>query len=273
VWLHRGLVITCVVQGALWGNALIASWIEQWLARGKSGAAQSGALNALGVAVRIALFAVLLLVALDNLGINITALVTGLGITGIAVALAVQNVLGDLLGALSIVIDKPFEVGDAIQVDAFEGTVERIGLKTTRVRSVDGEELVFANADLLRSKIRNLARRSTRRVVLVHTLSPDIPADVLAQLPARAMAVVQTQPATHFDRAVWRAATPEGLEFETVYTLDSSDFPLHVDTRSRVLLGLHSVLQELGIQYATSDHAGALRALRRRERPTVTPGH
>ncbi len=272
-WMHRGIVLALIAQGALWGNVVIGYWLDEWLVKGKQEKANSAAVGALRMALRIALGTVLLLVGLDNLGVNITALVTGLGVGGIAVALAVQNILGDLLAALSIVLDKPFEVGDAVQVDAFEGTVERVGLKTTRVRSVDGEQIIFANAELLKSRIRNLSRRAERRVVLVHTLDVDAAAPALDAFTQRARAVVQAQPGARFERSVLRGATPEGLEVETVYVIGSADFAQHVQVRHQVMLGLHQALADLQVGYASSDHTAAGRALRRRERPQPVPGH
>jgi small-conductance mechanosensitive channel len=121
--------------------------------------------SSVGFVSKVLLWVILLLVALDNLGINISALVAGLGIGGIAVALAVQNILGDLFASFSIVLDKPFVIGDFIIVDSYLGTIEHIGLKTTRLRSLSGEQLVFSNADLLRSRIRNYKRMYERRVV------------------------------------------------------------------------------------------------------------
>ena len=133
---------------------------------------------------KLILWALLLLMALDNLGVNVTALITGLGIGGVAVALALQNVLGDLLASLSIVLDKPFVIGDAITVDTLTGTVESIGLKTTRLRAVSGEQLVFANSDLLKSRIHNWKRMAERRVVArLRRRRTSTPPDAVERIP------------------------------------------------------------------------------------------
>ncbi|MCU0622345.1 MAG: mechanosensitive ion channel family protein [Gemmatimonadaceae bacterium] len=267
-WLHRGLVLVALVQGGLWANAVVRLWLERTIAaRGASGRT---ALEAVGLAGRLGLWTVLLLLALDNLGVNITALVTGLGITGIAVALAVQNVLGDALASLSIVLDKPFEVGDAIAVDQFEGVVEHIGLKTTRVRSFDGEQLIFANAELLKARIRNLQRRTERRVVLVHTLDPSADPAALDGLGERVRGVIAEHEALRFDRAALRAVTPEGLEFETVYWIASADFAAHIAARDAVLRGTHRVLRDLGLGYASADVTAARRLATRAASPSTT---
>ena len=129
------------------------------------------------------MWAIVLLLVLNHLGVNITALVAGLGIGGVAVALALQNVLGDLLASLAIVLDKPFVVGDAIAVGEVSGQVERVGIKTTRLRSVDGEQLVVSNADLLKSRIRNFRRMTERRVLFGLGIAYETPHDKLARVP------------------------------------------------------------------------------------------
>ncbi len=262
---RHGLLLLTLWQIGLWSNALWRLWLARTLdTRGNSGRT---AIEAASLAGRIGVWMVLVLVALDNVGINISALVTGLGVTGIAVALAVQNVLGDVLASLSIVLDKPFEVGDAIAVDAFEGTVEHIGLKTTRVRALDGEQIVFANAELLKARIRNLQRRTERRVLFVHTLDPAATPDALAALPTRIRDTIESVGGLRFERAGLRAPTPEGLEFETVYWVPSADFPLHATARDAVLRGIQAVLHDLHIPLITTDATSARRIATRLTTP------
>lgn len=256
-WPRHVLVLLTLLQAGLWLGTGWGTWLARALAaRGASG---QTALEAVAFAGRTATWLLLAIVGLENLGVNITALVTGLGIGGIAIALALQNVLGDLFASLSIVLDKPFEVGDAIQVDAFEGVVEHIGLKTTRVRGVDGEQQVFANADLLKARIRNLQRRHERRVVLVHTLDATATPDALAALGPAVRDAVAAIDGIRLDRAALRAATPEGLEFETVYWVAAADFPHHVAAREGVLLAVHRALRDLGVGLASADVTAARR--------------
>jgi small-conductance mechanosensitive channel len=159
-------VIALLVQVALWGNRGIVLWLDDYLKRNReTDAASATTMSVLGFIARVALWSVLLLMILDNLGFDITALVASLGIGGVAVALAAQNILGDIFASLSIAIDKPFVIGDFIIVDDILGTVEYIGLKTTRLRSLGGEQIVFSNTDLLKSRIRNYKRMYERRVV------------------------------------------------------------------------------------------------------------
>lgn len=261
---HTLLLLT-LWQVGLWSNALWRLWLTRTLeTRGNSGRT---AIEAASLAGRAGIWLVLVLVALDNIGVNISALVTGLGVTGIAVALAVQNVLGDVLASLSIVLDKPFEVGDAIAVDAFEGTVEHIGLKTTRVRALDGEQIVFANAELLKARIRNLQRRTERRVVFVHSLDPATTPDALGALPTRIREAIEAVGGLRFERAGLRAPTPEGLEFETVYWVPSADFPLHATARDAVLRGIQAALHDLQIPLITTDATSARRIATRLSTP------
>ncbi len=151
-------ILALFAQGVVWSNAVVAHWVRRYLTTYGSDGSSVTTINALGILARLAFWVLLLLLALDNAGIQIKALVTGLGIGGLAVALAVQNILGDLFGALAIVLDKPFVIGDSISVDDYRGRVEHIGLKTTRVRSESGEQIIFSNGELLKSRIRNHTR-------------------------------------------------------------------------------------------------------------------
>ena len=170
----------------------------------------------LGFVGRIVLWSVVLLMILDNLGVNITALVASLGIGGIAVALAVQNILGDIFASLSIALDRPFAIGDFIVVGDVLGTVEYIGLKTTRIRSLSGEQIVFSNADLLKSRIRNYKRMTERRVVFGFGVVYQTPHDKLERIPAMVREVIEAQPKTRFDRAHFKEYGDSALAFEAV---------------------------------------------------------
>lgn len=152
-------VLSLFVQTGLWMGAIIGHWVRRSAERhGADDGSTVTTLNAIGVMARMAVWVLLVLLALDNLGFEIKALIAGLGIGGIAVALAAQNILGDLFAALAIVIDKPFLIGDSIAVDDYRGKVEDIGMKTTRIRSESGEMIVIANGELMKAKIRNYSR-------------------------------------------------------------------------------------------------------------------
>src|SRR3981081_1218613 len=146
------------MKGVIWTNIIISHYIQRSVQLHVTDGSSITTFKAIGVVARLTIWIALGLVALSNLGIQIRPLLTGLGIGGLAIALAVQNILGDLFAAISIVMDKPFVVGDSISVENYRGKVEHIGLKTTRVRSESGEQIIFSNGELLKSKIRNYSR-------------------------------------------------------------------------------------------------------------------
>lgn len=191
---------------------------------------------------------------LDQLNFNITALVAGLGVGGVAVALAVQNILGDLFASLSIVLDKPFVVGDFIVVDNLRGTVERVGIKTTRVRSLDGELMVFSNTDLLKSRIRNFKRMSDRRVEFTLGVTYGTPLDKLRRIPQWLREIVKAQPKTRFDRAHFKQYGEWALVFEVVYYVLDSDYSVYMDVQQAINLALFERLEREGVEFAEPTH-------------------
>ena len=198
-------------------------------------------------ALQTAVWVMFALAMLANLGINITTFIASLGIGGIAIALAVQNILGDLFASLSIAVDKPFEVGDSISVASFSGTVEHVGLKTTRVRSDSGEQIVIANAELLKSTVRNFKRMSRRRVQFSVLASPETLPELAARVPDEMRRIIEDQDKVKFDRAHLKAVTPEALEFDVVYYVLDSSYALFMDTQQAVLLASMAALRTLGI--------------------------
>ncbi len=244
-------VIAFAVQGILWGNALInfylARYREQKL---EEDAAAVMSMQAVGILSRLVLYSIVLLLALENLGIDITALVAGLGIGGIAVALAVQNVLGDLFASLSIVLDKPFVVGDFLVIDEFAGVVERVGLKTTRVRSLAGEQLVFSNSDLLESRIRNYKRMFERRIVFKIEIQYETPREKLPQVSKWLEEIVRAQEKARFDRAHFLAFGDYALVYEVVYYVLSPDYNTYMDIQQSINLAILDRFHEGGVEFA-----------------------
>ena len=151
-------IIALFTQGVIWTNIIVNYYIQRFVTLHATDGSNITSFKAVGVVARVAVWIILGVAALSRLGVEIKPLLTGLGIGGLAVALAVQNILGDLFAAIAIVTDKPFVVGDQISVENYRGKVEHIGLKTTRVRSDSGEQIIFANGELLKSKIRNYSR-------------------------------------------------------------------------------------------------------------------
>lgn len=245
------VILGLLLQSALWGSRLLKSSIENYMAeRREHDPALATTVSALSFLGNLVLWAIVLLVALDNLGIDVTAMVAGLGVGGIAVALAAQNILGDLFASLSIVLDKPFVLGDFIIVGDMMGTVEKVGLKTTRVRSISGEQLVVANTDLLQSRIRNYKRMYERRIVFSIGVLYETPKEKLKAIPGMIQQSVEAQPQTRFDRAHFKDFGDFSLNFETVYYVLEPDYALYMDIQQAINLSLFEQFADAGIEFA-----------------------
>jgi small-conductance mechanosensitive channel len=232
-------VIVVLLQAGVWGNGLIGFAADHYIRnRAPADTGTRTTIYAVGYAGRFILWGLLVVTALQNFGIDVTALITGLGIGGIALALAVQNILGDLFAALSIVLDKPFVVGDTVQVDTISGTIEHIGLKTTRIRSVSGEQVIIGNNDLLKSRIRNYRRMELRRVVFNLDLAFDTPPEKVERIPAMVRQVIESQPLTRFDRSHLLTIAETGLRVENVYFVLDADYNKYADIQHAVNLEL-----------------------------------
>lgn len=248
------------LQGAAWANTAVGFWVARMTRhRAEHDKASLATLNLLGVLARAVLGAILLLLALDAFGVNITALVTGLGVAGVAVALAVQNVLGDLLASLAIALDKPFVIGDTITFDQYTGTVEDIGLKTTRLRALSGEQIVVANAELLKARIRNYQRQAERRVQFTLTFPLGTPPAAMVRVPELVRDVITAQPQVRLDRSHFSAITDQALAVETVYFVTSADYNLYMDIQQRINLALLEQLATAGIELAVPTRAVVVR--------------
>jgi small-conductance mechanosensitive channel len=187
---------------------------------------------------------------LDNLGVNITGLVAGLGIGGIAVALALQNILGDLFASLSIVLDKPFVIGDFVVVDSLSGTIEHIGLKTTRIRSLRGEQLIFSNNDLLKSRIRNYKRMSERRIDFSFGVVYQTPLEKLKAIKKIVSDIIEKGEKTRFDRVHFKEYGDSSLNFEVVYFVTDPDYNIYMDVQEAINLEIFRCFAEEGIEFA-----------------------
>ena len=244
-------VLAFLLQLGIWANGLIEFWMQRYTREKVATDATSvTTMRAVAYALRVLAWSLVLLLALDNIGVNVTALITGLGIGGVAVALAVQNVLGDVFAALSIVLDKPFVLGDFIIVGTEMGTVEQIGIKTTRVRSLGGEQIIFANAELLNSRIRNYKRMEERRVLFRFGVLYSTPQDKLEALPQIAREAVQAQEKVRFDRAHFAAFGDSALEIEVVYYVLSPDYTTYMNIQQAINFLLFQRLQEEGVGFA-----------------------
>ena len=244
-------VIALLVQGALWGNALLNYKLQRYVERRlETDPAAATTVSMLSFVGKLVLWTIVLLLALDNMGIDVTALIAGLGIGGIAIALASQNILGDLFSALSIVLDKPFVLGDFIIVGDSMGKVEKIGLKTTRLRSLSGEQLVFSNADLLQSRIRNFKRMYERRVVFSIGVTYQTSAENLEAMARMIREIVESQDDVRFDRSHFKEFGDSALVFETVYFVLTADYNRYMDIQQAINLAIFRLFAQEGIEFA-----------------------
>jgi small-conductance mechanosensitive channel len=237
-------------QVGLWATAGVVGWLDHRQQKSlATDRAAAGTIGIISFIARAMIWALVLLLTLDNLGVNITTLVAGLGIGGIAVALAVQNVLGDLLASLSITLDRPFVVGDAITVDDFSGTVEQIGVKSVRLRSVNGEQIIMPNSNLLSSRVRNWGRMQERRITFTLGLSTETPRDKLVQLPKALRRIVEAEKDLRFDRSHF-TKIGTALEFETVYFVTTPDYARYMDIQQNINLNIIELLEREKIDFA-----------------------
>jgi small-conductance mechanosensitive channel len=238
------------IQGAIWARELILGVISRSAGEDPSETAIGNAIGVIRVLISIALFAVAIVVILDNIGVNVTALVAGLGIGGIAIGLAAQGVFSDLFAALAILFDKPFRRGDVIQFDQTTGTVERIGLKTTRLRSVNGELVVMANTKLLEREIRNYAGGGSRRSQLPFGLVYQTPPEQLEKVTSLAKAAVESRKGCSFVRCAILAFGPSSIDFELIFDCRGTDANKTAADRSAVALAVLRAFAEHGLQFA-----------------------
>jgi small-conductance mechanosensitive channel len=251
-YLRYGWMVIAVMQAALWANRLLSVALERAFETHRATNPSSAThLLAIGLLARIVLWSVALLLVLDNLGFNITTLAASLGIGGVAVALAVQNILGDIFSSVSIALDKPFVIGDFIVVDDFMGTVEYVGLKTTQIRSLGGEQIVFSNTELLKRRISNFKRMEERRVSFEFGLAYETSVENIERVPKiveDAIAAASLQ--TRFDRSHFKGYGESALLFETVYFVLSPDFNKYMDIQQAINLALMRQFRRLGIAFA-----------------------
>ncbi|MCS0580210.1 mechanosensitive ion channel family protein [Massilia pinisoli] len=245
----RIAIAALMLQAAVWGDTGLRAWRDQFSIGPVDGERRASS-SVLCFISRLLLWVVVTLMILDNFGINITTLVASLGIGGVAVALATQNILGDLFASLSIMLDKPFEVGDFIIVGDVLGSVEHIGLKTTRVRGLGGEQVVFSNGELLKSRIHNHKRMQTRRVAFVLRVAYGMPEDLLCRIPNIIRAIIASKPNIDFERAHFFAWGQWSLDFEVVYHYRSPDYILHMDAQQDIFLEIYRRFQQEGIEFA-----------------------
>jgi small-conductance mechanosensitive channel len=245
--------ITLGAQLALWLHRAIAVTAKRYFrihGKNKENEQVTVAHTLMIWALQWSVWTVFLLAMLANLGIDVTTFVASLGISGIAIALAVQNVLGDLFASLSIAVDKPFEVGDSISVTEFSGTIEHVGLKTTRIRALSGEQIVIANAELLRKTVHNFKRMATRRVQFNLRINPATPPELAAKVPPQLARIIEGKDKVKLDHVNLTTLDQNFIEYDIVYNLSDANYALYLTTQQQVLLEAMALCRDLGISTA-----------------------
>ncbi len=224
--------------------------LETYWVKKEKDLAKKQALKGIITVIKIIIWSIFFIILLDNLGIKISALVAGLGIGGIAIALAAQSVLGDLFSYFIIFFDRPFEIGDFIIIGDFLGTVEDIGIKTTRLRSLGGEELIFSNQDLTNSRVRNYKRMNRRRIVFKFGVIYQTTLIQLKKIPQIVEEIITQIPEATFDRAHFAAYADFSLNFEVVYYINSSDYKKYMDIQQEINFQLKETFEKQKIEFA-----------------------
>jgi small-conductance mechanosensitive channel len=237
-------------QVGLWATIAVVAALERKQRRTLAvDRAAAGTFGIIGFVARVTIWSFVLLLTLDNLGIEIKPLLAGLGIGGIAVALAAQNVLGDLFASLSITLDRPFVIGDTLQVGDFVGTVEYIGVKSTRLKSVSGEQIIMPNSNLLASGVRNHTRATDRRVVFTISVEQTTPAAKVRRIPGMIRELIEAQPDVRFDRAHFAKISASSFDFEAVYIVRTTDYNRHMDILQEINSRLVEQFHEQDIEF------------------------
>ncbi len=252
-WLTRLDHLTVLVIGlqvALWVSKGISIWANAKVVA-TDGTAENAVLTTMLTWIfKTVVWSIALLSILANVGVNITAFVASLGVGGVAVALAVQNILSDLFASLAIGLDKPFVIGDFIIFGDVMGTVERVGLKTTHIRSLSGEQIVCGNTELLKNTIHNYKRMAERRIVFQFGITYDTPAEKVRKIPSVVRKAIEAESKTRFDRAHFKGFGSSSLDFEVVYYITESNYNVYMDIQQSINLYLMQELQAMDVNFA-----------------------
>lgn len=250
-WLWRLFVVALAIQIAAILNSAVARIIFEKFSENVDGVPVKSPTGTVALAVsRFLLLSLVFLVALDNLGVNVSGLVTGIGIGGVAIALAVQKILGDLFASLSIALDKPFRIGEFIVVEDSMGTIESVGLKTTRIRSLSGELLVFPNSILLETRIRNFSKMRERRVVLRLGLTYNTTVRQIQLARSEVCRLISQTSGMRLERGNFSDFSSSSLDLEFVYWIESADYGEYMNLKEKLHLAIKDFFDSNGIEFA-----------------------
>jgi small-conductance mechanosensitive channel len=230
--------------------ALLTFFIENFWKGKNSGEGNTTTVVLLNTMVKVIIWIIALLILLDNMGVKISGLIAGVGIGGIAIAFASQAILGDVFNYFTIFFDKPFEIGDFIVVDEHKGHVEYIGLKTTRIKSISGEQLIFSNTDLTNSRVRNFKRMTERRIVFAFGVTYQTPVKTIKKIIELVEKIIVDIEETRFDRAHFQKFGDSSLDFEVVYYVQSNDYAVYMDKQQEINIKLMEGLKKLEADFA-----------------------
>ena len=251
IFADRFFFAALMIQIGIWANFLVDRWICSSISKKtRRNPAAASSISLLQFLAKVVLVSTIILFTLNNMGIKITTILAGLSVGGLAVALAVQKILGDLFSSLSIVMDKPFMVGDFIVLGDYLGEVEKIGLRTTQIRSLGGEQIIISNSDLLASRIRNYQRMKERRVHFQLPISTKMTTDKMKEAVSLISAIVSKRDGVRFDRCHFTEITREALKIETVYHVLSDEYLVYLDHHQSILMDVHAALMAQEIQIA-----------------------
>ncbi|MGE5124047.1 MAG: mechanosensitive ion channel family protein [Acidobacteriaceae bacterium] len=241
-----------LIQAGLWAVEIIKFLAaRQWVGKEGDARDKQGAYTAILFLSKIVVWTLVIVLILENIpGIHVATLIASLGIGGIAIGLALQKILGDLFASLTISIDQPFTEGDAINVGDFSGQVEHVGLKSTRLRSISGEQVIFSNTDLLDSRIRNFKRMDHRQVVFSLNITYQTSPKKLHKIPQLIKEIIEKQPHVTFNRAHFKSYSDSALVHEVAYTVNAADFDLYMDIQQKVNLEIFRQFRDEGIEFA-----------------------
>lgn len=247
--LNQVIFILLTLQAIL-SLSLLTDYFSRKLVSRANNPSEESALELLGKITKGTLWVIGILLVIQNLGYNITSLIAGLGIGGIAVGFALQNILGDIFSSFAIILDKPFKTGDYIVVGQHSGTVEKIGIKTTRIRALQGEEIVVSNQELTSARVQNFKKMQKRRVDFILGVAYDTPSSKLKKLLQQIETVINQESSAEFDRAHFNQFGESALILKVVYFVTDSQYLVYMDTHEKVLFALKDYCEKNQIEIA-----------------------
>ena len=249
-FINLTLMILSVIFVVLAALDILTYSLKKYWSKKKRSEEQQKVLSITLFMLKIIVWIIAFLFVLDNLDIQITGLITGLGIGGVAIAFAAQNILTDLFNYFTIFFDKPFDIGDFIITGEYRGTIEHIGVKSTRIRSLSGEQLIISNTDLVNSRINNYKRMKQRRINFNFSLTYATPLEKLKKIPDIVKEIINSVDKTEFDRAHFAEFSASSLLFQVVYYVKDSDYKVYMDIQQQINFQLKEKMEELGVEFA-----------------------